>query len=674
MNTAWNRASSWRGLVPGLRPAAATLAVLLWTACGGQGEAPPADLIAVAHPDLSSVEEVTRDQLEKQRSTVESMLGKRGDLRQLAGAFGGLGELYQTYELLAPAVACYRNAERLDPESFLWPYYLGIVLQSQGDLDAAAASLERALTLREDDLPAHLRLGEVRLALGQPEAARDHFSRLEDDDRFAAAASYGLGRVAAASDAPAEAVAHFEKALELQPNAGIVHHALGLALRQAGRAGEAQTHLEAKGSGEVLAPDRLMERLASLAISSGALLKRGNRAMMSGRLDDAVSAFREAVAANPRSGEAQRNLARVLIQQGDVAGATAELEKAAEANPQDVWIHFDLGNAYLASGGREQALAPFERAIELDPSLAKAHFNLANTLIALERWQEARPHLARVLELDPADRRARYLSGMAAHHSGETDSGIAALRQLLAEDPEDTVARQGLASVLVDANRRPEAAVIYRDGLELDVPAAEKVALLQPLAKITWRLGQRDLAILYWRQATELAPESSQAFTDLANALQLADERLEARQLFARAVELDPTNATAALSEASLWILDRDFVTARQRLESALAISPDHPGLNHTLARLLATAPSAQARDGRRAVALSRKAYGLENSLEYAETVGMALAELGQFEEAIRWQRSLLQRAALTGDRNLVRRLATNLKLYENRRRVRISG
>lgn len=215
--------------------------------------------------------------------------------------------------------------------------------------------------------------------------------------------------------------------------------------------------------------------------------------------------------------------------------------------------------------------------------------------------------------------------------------------------------------------------MVYREGLELDIPAEEKVALLGPLAKLTWRLGQPEPAILYYRQAVELAPESSQVHTDLANALQLADRRQEARELFARAVALDPENATAALSEASLWILDREFVTARQRLESALARSPEHPGLTHTLARLLATSPSAQARDGRRALALSRTAYGLENSIEHAETVAMALAELGQFEEAIRWQRSLLQRAALTGDRNVIRRLATNLKLYENRRRVRIS-
>mgnify|MGYP000113778642 CR=1 FL=1 len=43
-------------------------------------------------------------------------------------------------DLLDPAAACYRNAERLDRESFLWPYYLGAVYQAEGDLDVTSVA------------------------------------------------------------------------------------------------------------------------------------------------------------------------------------------------------------------------------------------------------------------------------------------------------------------------------------------------------------------------------------------------------------------------------------------------------------------------------------------------------------------------------------------------------
>ncbi|MEM7586544.1 MAG: tetratricopeptide repeat protein [Acidobacteriota bacterium] len=642
--------------------------------CAEQSAPLPADLETVEHPNLDAIEATARRQLEGQRSTLETRLRKGGEARPLANAFGSMGELYHTYELYAPAATCYRNAERLDSESFLWPYYLGVVQQEEGDLPAAAASLERALALQTDDLPAQRRLAEVRLALGEVEAAGQHFAPLVEKAPFAAAGHFGLGRVALAQGEADKAIGHFEATLERQPQAGSVRHSLAMALRELEREEEAEAQLAEKAVGEVSSPDRLMQRLESLAVSSGAYLKRGNRALVAGRLEDAAEAFRKAVKADPTSGEIRRNLAGVLLRQNKIEEAVEELREGVESSPNDVWLHFDLGNALLQKQLASQAVASFQRAVEIDPKLTSAHFNLANALIGLQRWEEARPHLEAVARQDPGNPRARYLSGMAWHHQGRSELGIQQLRKLLEEDPTNTVARMGLGSIMEEIKNDRGAVRAYRPGLDLDIPPEEKSQLINPLAKITWRLGQPDLAIVYWRQGIELQPESSEAHTNLANALQLMGNRDEALLLFERAVELDPQNATAWLSEASLWILNKNFTMARQRLEAALRIAPEHPGLNNTLARLLATAPASDVRNGPLAVALARKAYGLENSVENAETVGMALAEAGKFEEAIRWQRGVIRQAAVAGDRAVMRRLMTNLKIYESRQRVRISG
>ncbi len=649
------------------------LALLCATGCAREAAVLPADLVPVEHPDLDAIEEVARRQLETRRSALESKLAKGAGSVELADAFGDMGEHYHSYELLAAAAACYRNAERLSPESFLWPYYLGVVEQMAGDLGAAASSLERALSKRIDDLPARRRLGEVRLALGDLPGAREHFQALLEDDRFAAAAHFGLGRTAATEGEHAAAALHFEQVLELQPEAGIVHYPLGLALRSLGQDDGARAHLEEKASGEVLSPDRLMERLEILAVSSGAHLKRGNRALMSGRLDDAAAAFRRAMEADPENSAPRRNLALILMRQGDAGGAIKELKAAAKVDPENVWVHVDLGNAYLGKGQGESAVRSLQRAVELDPSLVSARFNLANALISLDRWGEARPLLQEVLRFDPAHDRARYQLAMASHHSGDTATAVRELRAVLEKDPAFTAARQGLATALTGARRIPEAMAVYRQGLALELPASDQIQLLQPLAKLAWQQGQRQPAIGYWQRVTTLAPDSSQAWTDLANAQQIAGQRQEARSLFAKATELDPQNATAWLSEASLWILDEEFPTARQRLEAALTHAPDHAGLNDTLARVLATSPSAETRDGQRAMALARKAYALESKVEHAETFGMALAEAGRFEEAIRWQRSVINEAARVGNQALLPRLVRNLRRYENRQPVRIA-
>ncbi len=632
---------------------------------------PPGDLVEVVHPDLEAVEEAARRQLEAGRSRLEKAL-RKGDRGAIADAFGVLGELYHAYQLLVPAVACYRNAERLDGESFLWPYYLGAAHQAAGDLEAADASLERALELRPGDPATLLRLGEVELGLGDP-AAADRFRPLLAGEHLAAA-HFGLGRAAEAAGDPASAVEHFTAVLEQQPEAGSVHHSLGMALRQAGRAEEAAAALARKGSGAVRSSDRLMERLQELARSSGAYLRRGNRALMAGRLDAAADLFRRAVTADPQNLAARRNLALALIQSGDLEGALEELRQGAEADPEDVWIHFDLGNAYLQKGLAEQAIRSFRRAVELAPDFTSAHFNLANALIGQERWDEARPHLETVLETDPRERRARYLLAMAHHRDGETAAAIVELRSVLEEEPSNVVARQGLASIFAASGQLGLASAVYREGIALDIPAAEKVSLLDQLARLLWKNGKRRAAIGQWQEAVEIQPDSSAAHTALANGLQFLNDRQAARQHFIRAVEIDPKNAAAWLSETSLWILDGEFATARDRLDAALERLPDHRELQHTLARLLATCTDPEVRDGQRSLELGQQVYQAEPNLDRAETIAMALAELGRFEEAIQWQRQLVQRAALGGDQAAQRRLVARLRLYENRRPVRATG
>ena len=647
------------------------LAVLLGLAC--RPAEPPADLLPIEHPDLSSIEDAARQQLEEQRAKIDREVDRGAERTRLAGVFGDMGELYHAYDLLEAAAACYRNAEKLDPESFLWPYYLGALQQMDGDLEGAAESLGRALEIRSDDLPTLKRLGEVRLGLGDAAAAREHFQALLADDAYAAAGYFGLGRAAAALGDAGQAVSHFERTLELQGDAGIVHHPLGLALSSLDRSEEAQEHLEMKGSGQVTAPDRLMERLRSLAVSAGAYLKRGNQAMMQGRLGEAEAELRSAIEADPEAVAAYRNLAIVLRRQGDAEGAIEVLRTAMAIAPRDVWVHVDLGNACLSKGLATAAVEAFEKAVEIDPELTQARFNLANALIPLERWADAKPHLEATLRLEPEHSRARYQLALAKHRTGDSPTAVAELRALLAEEPELTAARMGLASILVDTRRGREAIELYRQGLQLDLPKSEQIELLNALANLTWRNGQRRPAIGYWQQAADLDPTSSEAWANLANVLQVIGDKEKALELFTKAVELDPKNSTAWLSEARLLILDHDFSTAAERLEAALAEHPDHAGLNDTLARLLATCPINEIRDGSRAMVLARKAYALESSIAHADTFGMALAEVGNFEEAIRWQRSVINEAARRNDQKALPGLVANLRRYEKRQPIRIA-
>lgn len=262
---------------------------------------------------------------------------------------------------------------------------------------------------------------------------------------------------------------------------------------------------------------------------------------------------------------------------------------------------------------------------------------------------------------------------MSRVRGGETEAGLDTLRELVAAEPGEPVYRQGLVTALVEADRVGDA-IAAADAAAQALPADGSVPILRAAAQAVWRRGNKPAAIQLWRRVTDLVPESSQAWSELANGLQLAGRRAEARTYFRKAVEADPGNATAWLSEASLAILAGDFTDAAARLRLAVAEHPQHAGLANVYARVLATAPDASIRDGERAIQLSRFAYGAEGSLDHAETLAMALAEGGHFEEAIRLQQNLAQRVQASGDRNTLARLVTNLRRYQNRQPVRVTA
>ena len=83
------------------------------------------------------------------------------------------------------------------------------------------------------------------------------------------------------------------------------------------------------------------------------------------------------------------------------------------------------------------------------------------------------------------------------------------------------------------------------------------------------------------------------------------------------------------------------------------------------LARLLAAAPDARARDGQRALMLVRELLAQQRSFDLGEAMAMALAEVGQYTEAASWQHEVMSLAEQAGRSDLVQRMTENLRLYE---------
>ena len=165
------------GLRPGCKSATALamLLVQLWALTSVvRSQEPDAfdALVEVPVPALERFEDAIQKQLLTQRASLNDLASRTDVPRlELMESFGKMGQLYFLYELNEAALACFINARILAPRDFRWHYYIGVVSTRTGETGRAIESLERAIPLRPQSIPAHIRLGLLQLDQGDADAA-----------------------------------------------------------------------------------------------------------------------------------------------------------------------------------------------------------------------------------------------------------------------------------------------------------------------------------------------------------------------------------------------------------------------------------------------------------------------------------------------------------------------
>jgi tetratricopeptide (TPR) repeat protein len=151
----------------------------------------------------------------------------------------------------------------------------------------------------------------------------------------------------------------------------------------------------------------------------------------------------------------------------------------------------------------------------------------------------------------------------------------------------------------------------------------------------------------------------------LADALRRVGQLDEALVSYRRALDLSPEDVEARFGEAMTLVQLSRHVEARERLTDAMTRNPDEPAFSQALARLLAASPDPQVRDGQRAFDVAQTLVKVHQTTSVAETMAMALAEIGRFDAAIEWQRLAMSVAADAGHAEAAQRMAANLALYQ---------
>jgi tetratricopeptide (TPR) repeat protein len=402
------------------------------------------------------------------------------------------------------------------------------------------------------------------------------------------------------------------------------------------------------------------------------------------KVADAVKYFEIVRDIDPNDVPTQVYLGQMYFLNGDLDKARAMFEKAQVDNDARAAALTGLGKVALAKGDYQEAAARLEEVLKLWPSASRLRQPLATAYRGLGDIARAEANLAHyaadggepgvsdpivdALSEKVAVSQVLLRRGQRFGKEGRFDLAEQAFRAAVASDPSNAEAIANLGISLANLGRTEEA----RDRLVESLRMDDTIALAHfSLGVVYDRQGADASAIEQYRAAIKHDPNNVQAVVYLADATLRTGAALEAAHWYRQALAKAPDSTRISHALAMALIKAGRHAEARKVLESALSAQPGNAELLNALGRLLATAPDAAVRDGRRALEMAKSLFEATRSLAVGQTYAMAFAEIGNFTEAVKLQQETIigyERSGTPVDKSF---LARNLVAYQQHRPAR---
>jgi tetratricopeptide (TPR) repeat protein len=237
------------------------------------------------------------------------------------------------------------------------------------------------------------------------------------------------------------------------PDYAAAHYNLGLALMQTGKIEEAIAHYQ---QALLIKPD-----YAAAHYNLGVAL------MQTGKIEEAIAHYQQALLIKPDLAEAHVNLGTVLLREGKVSDAIGHYEQALRSKPDYAEAHYNLGVALAQTGKIEEAIAHYQQALLIKPDLAEAHVNLGTVLLREGKVSDAIGHCEQALRSKPDYAEAHNNLGLALMQTGKIEEAIAHFEQALQINPDLAEAHSNLGDALAQVGRVPEAIEHYKQALRI---------------------------------------------------------------------------------------------------------------------------------------------------------------------------------------------------------------
>ena len=234
---------------------------------------------------------------------------------------------------------------------------------------------------------------DEQAGLAQPKTvnAEAYEEYLRGRDRFARF----IFRTVSAEDCDA-AIAHFMRAIELDPEFGLAYDGLGAC------------HV-----------NRVFKGLGGVE-----------------DFEQAETAFKRALGIDPNIVEARMLMVFVLLWRGQKQKAREEVARMRRQAPSEAVVYFVKGTLHRLDGEYDRALRAYDRLVHLDPAaFVVVSYNRALIFFYQGKYDDAMRELDRAASVEPSNPLLRSIRAIVLFYRGEVDQAAALLREVVSAHP-----------------------------------------------------------------------------------------------------------------------------------------------------------------------------------------------------------------------------------------------
>lgn len=281
------------------------------------------------------------------------------------------------------------------------------------------------------------------------------------------------------------------------------------------------------------------------------------------------------LAAHPNDGRALFDAGYVADVQNRTPAAAGLYERAVKADPNSFDAHLMLGLLLAREGKIAEARPELFRATQLDPGVGGPELK-ARAWRALARIDSAKDpaqasnDLLEALKLSPETTNDTLLAASLAAQAGQIEAAEQEYRGILAKDPNSERATSGLAHLLIDQKKYPEAEALLR-------PAYQKnpndPILTAQLAVVFVAENKADAVPLLQKLHTE-HPDDTTITSMLAEVLADAGEYAASDQLYLKLLATSPRDPDLLIAHGQNLLHEKHFAQAFAVFTTATQLEP----------------------------------------------------------------------------------------------------